>query len=164
MEQMRSPPPHLASVAKSLRRDLKAITSDFKLAMQERAGTVEATLTHGERTISAFGARTLSFQDQVLIEQNRNRLDTVRNVDTSVHEIPKLFAELSAIIVRDDYANQRIDEQTEAALTSLEEGQRELVKYYEKVKGTKFFPCDSVSCASCRGSGFHPYYLSWHEN
>jgi ABC-type hemin transport system substrate-binding protein len=60
IEQIRSPPPHLASLAKSLRRDLKAITSDFSAAMEERATKVERLLRGGGPTASVSAAKITS--------------------------------------------------------------------------------------------------------
>jgi t-SNARE complex subunit (syntaxin) len=51
--------------------------------------------------------------------------------------VAKLVSQLSEMIIRDDYAIQRIDEQTEQALSCMENAQTELERLYEKVKGNK---------------------------
>jgi t-SNARE complex subunit (syntaxin) len=118
--------------------------------MQERASKVEATIAR--RRSMNLGTRSESRHyntiyspddiprpqlDQVLVENQRNRYEAVRSVESSVHEVSKMFAELSELIVRDDYTIMRIDESVDDALENMERGHSELIKYYEKVKGNK---------------------------
>jgi hypothetical protein len=151
VESMRSPPPHLATVAKSLRRNLKGITSDFNLAMDRRAAKIEATIARRRSQNVAVRHTTSQYstlyggddrdqrqgQDQLLMEHSVNRLEAVRNVESSVHEIAQLFSQLSEVIVRDDYQIQRIDEQTEEALVHLDEGEKSLKALWDRVKGNR---------------------------
>jgi hypothetical protein len=153
LERSRPQTPHLAAVAKSLRRDLNALSDSFHDAMRARADKVASTCARRSASKIEFRPTTPQFfsttyggdeheirapvSDQVLVEHQRERLGVVRNVETSVHEIAQLFVRLNELIMVDDLAIQRIGENTEAALSHMEQGQRELAKFYEKVKGNK---------------------------
>jgi syntaxin 5 len=152
LEKMKSAPKHLANAAKSLRRDLQLITRDFNSCMEERAKKVqEAAERHramnigfrssGQSFATAYGRDDVGSagaeSEQIVIREERNRYESVRNVESAVHEVAKLFNSLSEIIAQDDYAIMRIDENTEEAIKFLQEGESQLRIYYDKIKGNK---------------------------
>jgi syntaxin 5 len=153
LERYRPQSSHLVTVTKALRRDLKALSDDFCDAMRARAEKVESAWARRKASQIGFRAATPQFfsttyggdeqeiptpaRDQILIEQQRERLGVVRNVETSVHEISQLFVRLNELIMADDLSIQRIGENTDAALTHMEQGSREIAKFYETVKGNK---------------------------
>jgi t-SNARE complex subunit (syntaxin) len=156
IEHTRPQTPPLVNLAKSLRRGLKSISDNFNAAIKARGDKIEATVKRRRATnLIGFGSDAPSFfsttyggddvevelpamrQDQTMVEAQRNRLDIVRNVENSVHEISKLFVQLNDLIMADDLTIQRIGENTEAALSSMETGHKALSQLYDKVKGNK---------------------------
>ena len=76
---------------------------------------------------------------QVEMEQLNERLDTVQNLERQTTNIYKMFTDLFEMIAAKDYDIVRIDENLQDALDNLNEGQRQMEKYYEKVKNNKWF-------------------------
>jgi hypothetical protein len=153
IEQIRPQTQHIVNVAKGLRRDLKSITDDFNTAMRARGDKIEATVQRRRAThligsgsggpaffSTTYGGDEVEVPtrvDSVLVDDQRKRLDIVRNVESSVHEISKLFVQLNDLIMADDLTIQRIGENTESALSSMQTGHQALSQLYDKVKGSK---------------------------
>ncbi|KAH0795202.1 putative syntaxin 5 [Histomonas meleagridis] len=149
LEQMKPQPPHGYNVAQSLRRVLVAITEDFKTVIQERSESIQEIsqrrqnfgTTNAPTTFSTtYSADEVEIPMQGLMmeeQHQRERYDMVRNVEQSINEISQMFVRLSEIIASQDYEVFRIDQNTEDALNSVKEGQRQLMDYFTKIKGNK---------------------------
>lgn len=157
IEQMKSQPQNSASVAQNLRRNLAALTQDFKTIIQERGELIEKQMERRRTTIGATSISPISnstnfsdlvyagdddeveipMQNQMLFEQQQERYGMVRNVEQSISEITDMLIRLSEIIASHDYEIDRIDAAANETISSLEKGQTELLKYYEKVKSNK---------------------------
>ncbi|KAH0795745.1 SNARE domain containing protein [Histomonas meleagridis] len=150
LEQIKPQPQYAYNIAQSLRRVLATITEDFKAAIQERSEAIQKIKQRRQN----FGVSTspksysttysvdndeveIPMQSTMMEKQQRERYDMVRNVEQAINEISQMFVRLSEIIASQDYEVFRIDQNTEEALSNIREGQNQLVKYYEKIKGNK---------------------------
>ncbi|KAK8882120.1 Syntaxin-5 [Tritrichomonas musculus] len=158
IEKMKSQPQHAEKVAQSLRRNLASVTEDFKSVIQERAEMKEKLAERRKRNIgtssysSSYG-NSPSFSTvyggnddeveipmgttQMLVEQQQERYDMVRNVEQSISEISDMLVRLSQIIASHDYSIDRIDDMANETMNSLEKGQAEIEKYWKRVKSNK---------------------------
>ena len=139
---MRSQPQHAEKVTQNLRRNLASVNEDFKNVIQERGEMIEKLVERRKRNIgaSSYGsyANSSSFSsvygrnddeveipmasNQMLIEQQQERYDMVRNVEQSIFEIMDMLVRLSEIIASHDYSIDRIDDMANNIMNSLERG------------------------------------------
>ena len=143
------------SITESLRRSLAAVTKDFQTTVQSSAEKMKKIQERRRRVGYISPAKTtydtIYNQDddevevprdqmaQVEMEQLNERLDTVQNLERQTTNIYKMFTDLFEMIAAKDYDIVRIDENLQDALDNLNEGQRQMEKYYEKVKNNKWF-------------------------
>lgn len=157
IERLKSQPQHAEKVAQGLRRNLASVTEDFKSVIQERGEMIEKLAERRRRNIGAtsyspsysnssfstvYGGNDDEVEipmatNQMLVEQQQERYDMVRNVEQSISEITDMLVRLTEIIASHDYSIDRIDDMANDTMNSLERGQAELEKYWGRVKSNK---------------------------
>jgi ribosomal protein S15P/S13E len=140
-------PPNAPFVLQTLRESLCSIGADFRFAVQERAERIEeyrrrrrhiCARPREEPPDAVFHEEASAHKEEIVIaEANRERLDLVRSVESSVAQVAAMFEQLNEVIEAQHFDIVRIDQDAEAAISNVESGQRELVQYYEKIKGNK---------------------------
>ena len=143
------------SITESLRRSLASVTKDFQTAVQSSAEKMKKVQERRQHA-GYVPPRTTSYDTiynqeddeveirsnqlaQVELEQLNQRLDTVHGLEQQTSNIYKMFTDLFEMIAAKDYDIVRIDENLQDALDNLTEGQKQMEKYYEKVKNNKWF-------------------------
>ena len=143
------------SITESLRRSLLSVTKDFQSAVQSSAEKMKK-VQERRRRVGYVSPSTTSYDtlynqnadevevpanqmSQVEIEQLNDRLDAVHGLEQQTSNIYKMFTDLFEMIAAKDYDIVRIDENLQDALDNLTEGQKQMEKYYEKVKNNKWF-------------------------
>lgn len=148
----RSRPPHVDSVIRSLKKELKELMTDFNTVNNERIEKVRKTAERRRQ----FGIRqtcpqtfdTTYNSDEVEIEtsqsaqmtitEQRERFEQVRVVESMVHEISVLFQQLASVVGQADESIMRIEENTATAELMMEEGINQMKQYWERVKGNRW--------------------------
>lgn len=151
LEGMRNKPRHLENVMKSLRRELKELTVVFNEINEQRIDKIRRTTerrrqfgvrqTKPQYFQTTYNTDEVEFdagqQDQMLIQNDRERYEQVRGVESMVHDISKLFANLAEVISQADEAILRIDENTLEAEQQITEGIQSVKNYWNLVKGNR---------------------------
>lgn len=151
LEQMNPRPPNAGLIIQTLRQNLSSVGADFQKADEERKEKIDNARNRrrrfcGHTNFSNFDV-TYDPEDpmerrqqasQALVEQQQERFDTVRSIESSISQMMQLFTQLHDLIESQGYDVMRIDQETESILENFESGKRELEKYYEKVKSNKW--------------------------
>jgi hypothetical protein len=140
-------PRNAAFVLQTLRESLCSIGADFRFAVQERAEKIEeyhrrrrhiCARPREEPPDAVFHEEASAHKEElVLVEANRERLDLIRCVESSVAQVSTMFTQLNELIEAQHFDIVRIDQDAEAAIANVESGHGQLVKYYDKIKGNK---------------------------
>ena len=148
----RSRVPHIDNVVKSLKKELKELMTEFNTVNNARIEKIKKTTERRRQ----FGIRQTSPQlfdttynsdeveidtnqsAQMMITEQRDRLEQVRVVESMVQDIAKLFEQLGAVVVQADESIMRIDENTAAAEMLMEEGLGQMKRYWERVQGNRW--------------------------
>jgi DNA repair exonuclease SbcCD ATPase subunit len=140
-----SAPRNAPFILQALREGLSAIGGEFRTAVQERAAKLEEyhrrrrhiCARRFEQPPEAVFHEDAGAPREALMLLNRDRMEQVRSVEGSVAQVAQMFTQLNELIEAQHYDVVRIDEDVDAALSHVGTAQKELERYYEKLKGNR---------------------------
>lgn len=154
IDQQTKSDPTVHSITENLRRSLAAVTKNFQETVQSstermkkvqerrrKIGYVSATKTNYDTVFGQDDEVEVPLDQMAAVEMEtmNERLDAVQNLERQTGTILKMFTDLSEMIAAKDYDIVRLDENVQNALDNVLEGQKQMEKYYEKVKNNKWF-------------------------
>lgn len=143
---------HAATVVETLKSRLARTGQQFKTILQSRKETLKDSALRRNKFTSdrATTFESALFRDQQQHEHQqqmlvsnantqyyRQRADAVREIEAAVSEIGELFQDFSRIVHEQDELIVRIDSNVDEALTNVEAGSNELMRYLASLSSNR---------------------------
>lgn len=140
---------HSGGVVSSLYSRLYYAKEQFENVLKVRTKTLqkqqerEKTFHIEKSPSNSFTSRLNPEQTQMSMQLERNfddismRTEAIRDIESSVHEISGMFQKLGEIVVQQGELTQRISSNVSDALVNVEQGQEEIISWYQKISSNR---------------------------